>query len=61
MFCSVLFYSDEEIWVSYIKSELKCFNSVGKCINIIVIKLGDLLNDIVIINDGYLVYSDWKL
>lgn len=57
---SVLFYSDEEIWASSTKSELKCFNSAGKCINTIATKSGDLPNDIAITNDGHLVYSDWK-
>lgn len=52
---SVLFYSDEEIWASSTKSELKCFNSAGKCINTIATKSGDLPNDIAITNDGHLV------
>lgn len=40
---------------------MKCFDSDGKCINIIVIILNRLVSDIVVLCDGYLEYSDWKL
>lgn len=57
---SLLFYSDDEVWTSSTKCELKCFNSAGKCINTIATKSGDLPNDVAITNDRHLVYSDWK-
>lgn len=41
--------------------EIKCFNSDGKCINIIIIKLGMYLNDIVVICYRDLLYIDWEL
>lgn len=42
-------------------NEIKCFNVKDNLINVIKIKFKKYLNDIVVIVEGCLLYSDWKL
>lgn len=42
-------------------SEMKCFNNIGKLDIEIKIKFGKWLSDIVIINDGCLLFIDWNV
>lgn len=60
-FCSIFFYSEEKIWISVRIKDIKCFSVDGNFIKIILIELGILLNDIVVISVGDLVYCDFKL
>jgi hypothetical protein len=55
---SVTCLSEEEFWTCAMVSDMKCFNIQGMVINSIKTKSGQMPNDIAVMVDGELVYTD---
>lgn len=60
-FNSIVVVGNENIWISRKVFDMNCFDSEGRFIKIIYLSMGEMLNDIIVIEDGDIFYIDWKL
>lgn len=60
-FNSIVVVGNENIWISRKVFDMNCFDSEGRFIKIIYLSMGEILNDIIVIEDGDIFYIDWKL
>lgn len=60
-FNSIVVVENENIWINRKVFDMNCFDSEGRFIKIIYLSMGEILNDIVVIEDGDIFYIDWKL
>lgn len=54
----IICMSDKLIWVIGYGNIMKFYNLYGQCLELIKIKLGNMLEDIIVIKSGNLVYID---
>nr|XP_022300414.1 tripartite motif-containing protein 2-like [Crassostrea virginica] len=57
---SVTCLNEEQLWMSELTADIKCFNIQGVLQKTIKTKSGEGPNDIAVDRDGALLYSDWK-
>lgn len=60
-FNSIVVVGNDYIWISRKVFDMNCFDSEGRFIKIIYLSMGEILNDIIVIEDGDIFYIDWKL